>query len=147
MWDKVIALFEQLKANSLAVKESLAKLTCAEDRVKAVEAELATTRTESSGKDAKIVSLSAELQTVTTAKDAEITTLKASVETEKQRATNTIAAQGLPADQLPDATTGTEPGSKGNAWATYSKLLTTNPAAAGTFYAANAEAVLANRPK
>lgn len=42
---------------------------------------------------------------------AEIVTLKASVETEKRKATDLIASQGLPADRLPTASPSDSPGS------------------------------------
>jgi hypothetical protein len=57
-----------------------------------------------------------------------------------------IAGQGLPADGIPEATTGDPKGAPGEtAWAKYNRLLATNPQAAGQFYAESADKIYASR--
>lgn len=97
--------------------------------------------------EAAIARLSGELETAKTAATAqatEITTLKSSVETERKRANDVIAGQGLPADQLPAAAADDHGNSKKpKAVTKYNELRATNPRAAGQFYLENSTAILA----
>jgi chromosome segregation ATPase len=104
--EKILALLSEIKGYFTASSEKLDKVVTAEERVKALESDLATAKQ-------TIGSLTAELETVKASlqkaqeeaggKDAEISTLKASIETEKNRANAVIASQALPVDQLPAA--------------------------------------------
>jgi predicted RNase H-like nuclease (RuvC/YqgF family) len=142
--DKILAALAEFKAYFAGIKEALAKLTAAEDRVKSLEAELATAQAALTEKDARITSLTTDLEKSRN----EVTALKADLETEKQRTTNTLAAQGLPLDQLPSATTTTNNGAQTEtAWAKYSRLLEDGKhREASEFYAANADAIFKSRP-
>jgi Tfp pilus assembly protein FimV len=147
--EKILALLGDIKGFFTGASDKLDKVVAAEERVKALTAELATTKTESSGKDAQISELTVKLNAAKTevaCRDTEITTLKAAVETEKNRANAVIAAQGLSPELTPAAGV-SEAGATGGeaAWAKYNRLLSTNPREAGAFYAANAEAIAKSR--
>lgn len=107
-------LLKDLAAKFAGIEAALAKVTAAEDRVKALESQLADEKgyAELAGNN-----LAAELkshaetkaalqkaQDEVNAKGAEIAALQQQVETEKGRTAATIAAQALPIDQLPTAT-------------------------------------------
>jgi peptidoglycan hydrolase CwlO-like protein len=140
--EKILAKLGEIWAVITGTSEKLDKIVAAEERLKSLDADLSTAKQ-------TISTLTTELETTKaslTSKDGEIQALQASVETEKQRANETIASQGLAPEQVPAGSTGSgEP--KANAWQRYQSLLATDPKAAGEFYAANADAVLSNRPK
>jgi chromosome segregation ATPase len=110
-------LLKDLAAKFAGIEAALAKVTTAEERVKTLEGQLA----ENAKSGIKLVEdLEAEqkahaetkaslqkAQDEVNARDTEIATLKAAIETEKNRATATIAAQALPVDQLPAAAVAT----------------------------------------
>lgn len=106
-------LFKDLAAKFTGIEAALAKVTTAEERVKALEEQLAES---ARGGIKAIEQLEAEqkshaetkaalqkAQDDLTAKGSEITALQDQIETEKSRANTVIAAQALPVDQLPTA--------------------------------------------
>jgi hypothetical protein len=80
---------------------------------------------------------------------AEVVTLTAALATEKKRANETIAAQGLPLNQVPASSPSAElPGQAAqNPWEKYQALLASNPRAAGEFWRTNADAILQAKVK
>jgi len=77
----------------------------------------------------------------------ELTKLKAELESEKTKANNVLASQGLSPAQLP-ALDATNPGSSAeNPWAKYQRLLSVDPRAAGQFWLENADQILAAKAK
>lgn len=142
-------LLKDLAAKFAGIEGALAKITAAEDRAKDLQNQLDAA---TAGASALVKNLEderkahAETKAALEKAQAEVGTLQAAVETEKQRANETIASQGLTPEQLPAGSVGGgEP--KGSAWKQYQALLATNPTAAGAFYVANAEAILQSRPK
>lgn len=104
------------------------------------------------GKAARIAELEgqvAELQKSGTAQETKINELTVALDTEKKRAVQTLAAQGIDAANLPPA--GNDAGAaakpKENAWQKYCHLQATNPRAAGEFYREHAAEILADRSK
>jgi chromosome segregation ATPase len=140
-------LLKDLAAKFAGIEAALAKVTTAEERVKALEQSASATKSELEAEQKAHAETKAALQKAqdeVNARDTKIKTLEAAVTTEQQRANETIASQGLSLDQVPAGSAGSsEP--KANAWATYQKLLASDAQAAGAFYAANADAILSSR--
>lgn len=78
-----------------------------------------------------------------------ITNLTADLEKEKGKANAVIAAQGLTAEQVPPSDASALAAGHGaeSPWAKYHRLLREDPRAAGRFYAEQAAAIYASRPK
>ena len=120
----------------------------ANDEVAALTAKLATATATIAARDTIIGQLQEAAKVATAAidkKDGEMATLTDEIASEKKRANAVLAAQGLPAGSVPEATAD-EPGkATATAWETYNRLMATNPRAAGEFYLANADKVLGSR--
>lgn len=148
--EKILAILSELKAHFTGFKETLSKLTAAEDRVKALEADLATAKQTIGTLGTQLEASKADLQKANdalTSKATEISTLTASLEKEKQRTTDTLAAMGISPDQLPASEPKGEAGANGEtAWAKYNRLHNEGKhREAGEFYAANAEEIFKSR--
>jgi hypothetical protein len=134
---KALAFFQKAEANLTAEQE----LVKAKARVIELEAG-------ASASTAKVTELQGQLtiaNTTITAKDTEITTLKAEVEKEKKRANGVIAGQGIAADAVPEAKADAGGAGTETAWATYNRLLASDPRAAGEYYMANAAKILSRK--
>lgn len=94
-------------------------------------------------RDASIKDLNGEVA----AHEATIKGLQGNVQTEKSKANIVIANQGIDPNQVPAAetTAGAKGGDGESAWDKYNRLLATDARAAGAFYAANADKILAGR--
>jgi chromosome segregation ATPase len=138
--EKVLSVLNEIKAYFAGLSSTLAKLTAAEDRAKSLEIDLAAARAETAQRTEKITSLETELATAR----AETTALQGQVQTEKNRANETLASQGVSPDALPSAAIGATE-IKENAWAKYQRLLSTDPRAAGDFWAKHSDLILASR--
>lgn len=150
--EKILAALAEFKSYFTGITASLAKVTAAEDRVKALEAELATEKANSAAKDTKVQALTTDLQTAqeqVNAKGTEIKDLTSKLEVANKRANDTLAAQGLRPEDVPASASGENSGSSNSetAFAKYERLRNTDSRAAGAFYAANADAIFASRPK
>lgn len=83
-----------------------------------------------------------DLNTKLTTQAAEIETLKAAVETERKRANDVIAGQGLDPSRLPSLSLANPTGANKRAsMEEYKRILATDPKAAGRYFAENTEAL------
>lgn len=91
----------------------------------------------------------ADLHRDLAAQAAQVRTLMAEVEKEKNKANAVLAAQGLLPGDVPKGHVSGYPELGGNSGETphqkYQRLLLEDPAAAGEYYQANADAILASR--
>jgi predicted nucleic acid-binding Zn-ribbon protein len=104
--EKILAKLGEIWAVITGTSEKLDKIVAAEERVKSLDADLATAKQTIGSLTAELETVKANLQKAqeeANGKDAEISTLKASIETEKNRANAVIASQALPVEQLPAA--------------------------------------------
>ena len=148
--EKILALLTEIKGYFTGAHSAEAKLAVAEARIKTLEAELATAQGASADGAVKITNLAAQLETAqgeVNAKGTEITNLQASLATEKNRANATLAAQGLPLDHIPALSVGeNQPGPAAETpWAKWNRLQSTDPRAAGAFWASDAQNILNSR--
>ncbi len=149
--EKILALLTEIKGYFTGQHSAEAKLLVAEDRIRALEAELATAQAASADGAVKITHLTAQLETAQSevnAKGAEVTNLQASLATEKNRTNATLAAQGLPIDHIPALSVGENlPGPTAETpWAKWNRLQATDPRAAGAFWSSDAQNILNSRP-
>jgi septal ring factor EnvC (AmiA/AmiB activator) len=147
--EKILAALAELKAYFTGIKEALSKVTAAEDRVKSLEADLATAKQ-------TIGSLTTELQAAKTETEkaqneatqlrAELKTAQEALAKEAQRTNDVLATQGIAVDQLPAAELSSG-GAKGEtAWAKYQRLLAEGHSMeAGQFYVEHAEEIWKSR--
>jgi chromosome segregation ATPase len=146
---RMLGFAEKVEANLNAEKD----LTTARARVTELEGQLSAGQVTIAQRDKLITDHSttiADLNSKLTAKDGEIAALKLEVASEKKRATDTLAAQGLAPELIPAAELGEagKPG-KESAWEKYCQLLAKPSTAreAGQFYAENKEAIFKSKPK
>ncbi|HEV2210848.1 MAG TPA: hypothetical protein VG167_18905 [Verrucomicrobiae bacterium] len=136
----MVSFADKAEANLTAETE----LKTAKARVTELEGQAAKDKTTITTHEATIQDLHGKV----TAKDDEIAKLTTDLAAEKNRTNNTLAAQGVSAEQLPAAETGNSPGAgKESAWGIYERLAAKDPVAAGQFYFENADAVLKSRPR
>ncbi len=149
--EKILALLTEIKGYFTGDHSAQAKLLVAEDRNRALEAELASATAATADATGKITLLETHLDAAEADRDAaqsEVTNLQASLATEKNRANATLAAQGLPLDHIPALAVGENlPGPTAETpWAKWQRLSATDPRAAGYFWASDAQNILNSRP-
>lgn len=99
---KLLGRFDSLEAKlATGSTELQSKLTIADEKVKLLDKELADAKQSISTLETAATSHAEAI----TAKDAKITALEAELLTEKKNATEAIAGQSLPAEQLPAGST------------------------------------------
>jgi chromosome segregation ATPase len=144
-----VSELKTLVSNFLTKNATKDEIAGFQTRLGAVEAEVTNQAKAISDRDTQIVDLQAQLKTATdknTELGTQVTNLTKDVESEKKRANDVLAAQGLDPSTVPAAEA--EKGEKVTAWNKYQSLLASkDSAAAGTFYAENADKILASRPK
>jgi septal ring factor EnvC (AmiA/AmiB activator) len=144
---RMLGFAEKVEANLTASTE----LTAAKARVTELEGQVKTANDKIKEHETTIAANTAkisELEASGKAKDTQISDLTGQVATEKKRANETLAAQGLSPENIPAAETATggEAG-KGSAWDKYCALLS-NPKTqreASKFYGENADAIIKSR--
>lgn len=140
--DKILSLLTEIKGYFTGINTALANLTAAEARVASLQTELATATAASAASAVQVTDLTFQLNSART----EVIDLTASVDAEKKRANETLAAQGLPPGQLPAIVVTVSPGSTSEtAWKKYQRLSSTDPRAAGAFWASSADQILQSR--
>lgn len=145
MWEKIQALINSLAVRFNGIENALAKVTTAEERVKALEAQLDTANQANATLTADLEKAQGEVN----AKGTELKALAEQLDAAKAKANEVIAGQGLDPAAVPASETGTTTVTAGSetAWQKYNRLRAENTRAAGEFYAANAEAIFNSRPK
>lgn len=151
---KMLGFTERVEKHFTAAEELEAarkERDLASARVSTLEKELADLRASSTDGEVKITGLNTELASARSelkTKSDEVAKLAEDLKAANAKANTTIAAQGLPADQLPSNSADTSAGMPGeNAWAKYLRLSAEDPRAAGDFYVRNAEEILKAKSK
>ena len=140
-----MAFFDKAEAEFKASEAAKTKITELEQALTKANATIGERDTAAKELQGKLTKAEADVTTqATTIKD-----LQSKVITEKGRANSTIAGQGLPADQVPAAETGTGAPAAGaeNAWNKYQELMGKDSRAAGAYYMQNADKIAADRAK
>ncbi len=148
--EKILALLTEIKGYFTGDQSAQAKLAASEATIADLTAQLATAQAASADGAVKITHLTAQLETAQSEvrdQKSEVTNLQATLATEKNRANATLAAQGLPLDHIPALSVGeNQPGPAAETpWAKWQRLQSTDPRAAGYFWASDAQHILNSR--
>ena len=134
--ERAMKFFDKAEASTpdaKALSDLQAKVSSMETEKATLKADIDAQSKSISDRDAQIKDLTAQLEKAT-----------AETQTEKTRANNVIAGQGIRVEDIPAADAPKASGGE-KAWDKYQRLMASNPREAGQFWAEKADEILASR--